>query len=224
MTDRSLDVFAFKGAVFDLDGTLVDSAAVWKNIDIRFFRRRGMDLPEDYAKNVSALDLRAAAEYTRTRFGFSDTPEQMIAEWSDLALYEYSHNVKALPGAGALLKGLRSRGVRLALATASSEPLYAAALRNNGLYELFDAFAVTGEVTRGKGFPDVYLLAAERLGLSPSDCVVFEDIIEGIRGAKAGGFRTVAVLSGAFPDDVCLLESEADLAVNDLSHFPEVTV
>ena len=88
---------------------------------------------------------------------------------------------------------LKSSGTRIAAATASAEGLYLPALQNNGAQGYFDAFTTVTEVSRGKGFPDIYLLTARKLGLAPEDCVVYEDILAGVRGAKAGGCFTCGV-------------------------------
>ncbi|MBR6044724.1 MAG: HAD family phosphatase [Ruminococcus sp.] len=214
-----MNILDFKGAIFDLDGTLVDSAGVWNDIDIRFLSKRGIEIPDDYAKQVSALDFYDAAIYTRERFGLDDEPEAMIDEWFGYALDEYSHNIKALPHAAELLERLKSEGVKIALATASDKRLYTAVLSNNGILGYFDVFASTDEVSRGKGYPDVYELAAQRLGLEAGECIVFEDIIEGIQGAKAGGFTAAACLYGSFSADRDRMCREADISFSDYSQL-----
>jgi HAD superfamily hydrolase (TIGR01509 family) len=84
-------------------------------------------------------------------------------------------------------------GVRLALATASAPPLYEALLKNHGIYDCFDAFVSPMDGLRDKRHPDMYLLAARRLDVMPEDCVVFEDILAGVRSAKAAGIRVCGV-------------------------------
>ena len=165
----------FQGAIFDLDGTLLDSMGVWEDIDRAFLGRRGIPVPPDYMDKVAALSFPAAAVYTIERFALPETPETLMEEWSSMARDAYAHRVK------------------LAVATASSEELFIPALKRSGVYHLFDAFTTLKEVARGKGFPDIYLRAAEKLGLEPGVCAVFEDLAAGIAGAKAGGFWAVGV-------------------------------
>ena len=214
-----MELKRYKAYIFDLDGTLIDSADVWKNIDIQFLKKRGIDIPDEYAKMVSTMNFYDAAVYTKTRFGLDDTPEQMIKEWFDMALYEYANNIKALPYAREYLHKIRDEGAKTALATASHKELYTAVLKSNGIYECFDCFVTTDEVERGKGFPDVYLRAADILGYAPNECIVFEDIIEGIRGAKLGGFAAAAVINSFFPEDNKLMRSEADIYISDFSEL-----
>lgn len=182
-----------KGAIFDLDGTLLDSMNVWERIDIDFLAKRGFTVPADYIAAVTPLGFYDAAVYTIERFRLNETPQALIEEWSGMAAFAYGNTVPLKPYAKAYLSQLRQKGVRLAVATALTEELYAPALKNNGVYGWFDAFTTLSECGGRKGEPKIYLAAAKKLGLAPSDCVVFEDILEGIEGASAGGFITVGV-------------------------------
>ena len=207
---RPQDILSFRGAIFDLDGTLIESNGVWSSIDKRFLGRRGIAVPPDYFKAVSVKDFPAAAIYTKERFSLPETTDEIMAEWHEMAREEYANNIAAVEGAPKFLRKVRALGIKLALATASTGELYEPVLRRLGVLDLFDAFATTTEVPRGKGHPDVYLLACRRLGLSPGDCIVFEDIIEGIRGAKQGGFATAACLNSHYRRDWEEMKAEAD--------------
>lgn len=199
-----------RGAIFDLDGTLLDSMGIWGKIDERFLAKRGIPLPKDYVEAVTPMTYPEAASYTVARFSLPESPQEIIREWIALSEQAYRCEIPLKPYGKEYLTALKQRGVRLAVATAQMPELYEPALQSNGVYGLFDAFAHLGEVKRGKGFPDVYLLASRRLGLSPCDCVVFEDIADGIRGAKAGGFHTCGVydLYSEYEKETLLRESE----------------
>lgn len=186
-------MFDFKGAIFDLDGTLLDSLDIWCEIDIKFLKSRGLEVTPDYSEAVKPLGFREAAAYTIARFGLKETPEDVIREWHRMSIEAYGSTIPLKPYAKEFLIYLKSRGVKLATATASSEELFIPALKNNGIFDLFDAFVTISDVGRGKGFPDVYLKAAEKIGLPPCECAVFEDIYPGVKGAKDGNFYTVAV-------------------------------
>lgn len=181
------------GAVFDLDGTLLDSMGVWRKIDEEFLGKRGFVVPEDYLVAITSKNFDAAAEYTIARFCLPETKEAVIAEWFAMAEHAYAYEVEAKPHVKEYLQQLRGEGVRIAAATSSDERLFLPCLKHLGLYEYFDAFAVTAEVKRGKGFPDVYRLASRRLNLPPGACVVYEDILKGIEGAKMDDYYTVGV-------------------------------
>ena len=183
----------FQGAIFDLDGTLLDSNGVWEQIDKDFLGRRGIPVPEDYVKAIAPLGFHAAAEYTARRFGLPETPEQLMDEWNQMARDAYHNRIALKPGAREYLEFLRKNQVRLAVATSSYEDLFLPALERHGIRDWFDAVVTVSQVSRGKGFPDIYWRAAELLEIPPTQCMVFEDIWEGLKGAKDGGFTAVAV-------------------------------
>ena len=113
----------FKGAVFDLDGTLLDSMEVWKNIDIEFLSKRGLQVPKDYSDEILAMSFRETAEYTIARFGLREQPDDVMHEWNQMAIEAYGHHVQLKPGAKEYLLKLKSRGIRLGVCTALSQKL-----------------------------------------------------------------------------------------------------
>lgn len=205
-----MDFTKFGGIIFDLDGTLIESNHVWQKIDENFLGKRGIAVPENYFKVVSTMNFQAAAIYTNDAFHLGERIEDIQNEWYEMAIDEYSHSIRLVKGADRFIEELKSAGVKIALATASSKSLYEPVLKNNGIYEYFDAFTTTEEVNRGKGYPDVYELACERICKTPQSCAVFEDIIEGIIGAKAGGFTAVACLNKHYQKDWEKLKEQAE--------------
>lgn len=183
----------FKGAIFDLDGTLLDSMKVWGQVDKEFFESRNIEMPADYPKVVAPMGAQRCAEYTKDRFNLPDSIESILDEWAKAGYYHYENNVEMKDGAKEYLLYLKEKGVKLAIATASEEALFGVCLKKYGIYNLFDNITTISEVNRGKGFPDIYEKAAEKMGLTAEDCVVFEDIYLGIKGAIDGNFRTVCM-------------------------------
>ncbi len=214
-----MDIKDFKGHIFDLDGTLTKSNHVWSKIDEEFLGKRGIKVPEDYFKQVSAMNFEQAAVYTNDRFSLGENIQDIMKEWFDMAVYEYTNVIKLCGNAGEYVRKLKEQGRKIALATASTEELYKPVLKRNGILECFDCFVSTEQVKRGKGFPDVYELAAEKLGLDAKACVVYEDIVEGIKGAKAGGFFAVACLNDHYSHDWDEMREIADEIVED-GKFP----
>lgn len=209
----------FKCAVFDLDGTLLDSTLVWSEVDENFFNRRGLTQPPGYAKAISPMGFERAAVYTIERFNLKETPEQVMAEWNDEAQRMFASRVFLKPGAAEYLELLKQKGVKLCIATASHRELFVPALQNNGVFHLFDYITTLKEVKRGKGFPDIYLESAKKAGESVEDCVVFEDLYEGIKGSKAGGFYTVAVYDKNSEDDTEKIKSISDKFIYDFNEL-----
>ena len=177
-----------KAAIFDLDGTLLDSMGVWDQVDIDFLNKRGIEVPPDYMTKVSAMQFRQIAEYTIARFGLTDTPEELMQEWDDMASVAYSTTVEAKPGALDYLRDLKASGVKLGVATSLPPHLREPALRHVGMFDLFnDIVSVDDANDVGKDQPDVYLLAAKRLGAAPADCTVPRACCDKKSYAPAGG-------------------------------------
>lgn len=208
-----------QGAIFDLDGTLLDSLDVWQEVDAKFFAKRGIPMPENYLHIVKAMELFEAAIYTKTEFSLPEPPEMLVQEWRDMVKTAYAEHVCMKPFALEAIKRLHGLGIKLAIATSSARELFLPTLKRYGADSLFSAIAETGEAKRGKAFPDVYLLAAERLKLPPENCAVFEDILVGVKSANQGGFFTVAVYDPASARDRAALEKEANLYLTTLDEL-----
>jgi HAD superfamily hydrolase (TIGR01509 family) len=209
-----------KAAIFDLDGTLIDSMWIWSKIDYDYLEKRGIDLPNDLKDQIAHLSFDETARYFKNRFNLPDTLDEIKQEWNDMALDEYTQNISLKEGACEFLQLLKLRGIKIALATSNTKTLLDVVLRRNGILHLFDVISTTDEVKRGKNFPDVYLLTAEKLGVPPETCIVFEDILPAIIGAKAAGMMVVGVhdlASDHQKDDIC------KIADRFISKYTELT-
>ena len=182
-----------KGAIFDLDGTLLDSLWIWADIDQKFLSRRGIEVPPDYMESVCAMEYRQTAEYTIARFNLKDAPEDLMREWSEMSVSAYENELKLKPGVKEFLSELKRKGIKLAVATSATPDMCLPALKRNGVTDMFDAIVTTIEVGKGKAHPDVYFAAAKKLGVDVSECAVFEDAILAIKTAKNAGFYTIGV-------------------------------
>lgn len=183
----------YKGAIFDLDGTLLDSMNVWRQIDEDFLRKRGFEVPQDYMAAITPLGAKAAAAYTIKRFKLNERPEDIMQEWMSMAQDAYATQVVLKPYVMEYLEQLKRLDIRIAAATSSERELMLPALKRTGILPYFDEIVTVSEVSRGKGFPDIYEKAALQIGEKSQTCVVYEDIIEGVRGANEGGFLSVGV-------------------------------
>lgn len=205
-----------KGVIFDLDGTILESAWVWEGIDRDFLGKRGFDVPPDYAEKIISMSFEDVARYTIERFSLDETIGDVMAEWDAMAKEAYATKVTLKEGTKELLTWLSEHGIKAGIATSNSAGLFVPCLENNGIREYFHSHTETGDVPRGKEFPDVYIKEAEKLGCRPEECVVFEDIIPALKGAAAGGFVTVAVEEDKWKYDKKELKDSCDLVIRDL--------
>lgn len=216
-----------KGVIFDLDGTILDSTWVWTKIDHDFLGERGFEVPPDYSEAIISMGFADVAKYTIARFGLEETVEEVMAQWNAMAHKAYAEEVKLKPGTKELLVWLRELGIKMGIATSNSASLFVPCLINNGVYEYFHSYTETGDVKRGKEFPDVYIKEAEKLRCRPEECVVLEDIIPALRGAKKGGFITVGVREQKWMYKQEELAESCDYVVDELletiSFFEQMT-
>jgi beta-phosphoglucomutase-like phosphatase (HAD superfamily) len=211
---------AYKAYIFDLDGTLLDSMGVWEQLDIDFLTKRGIKLPSDYKEATSLMTPYEAAVYTIKRFALPDSTNGLMREWNDMALYAYGNTVRMKPYAKEYLMTMRERGAKLAVATSLSPELCVPVLRNNGIDTMFQAICNTDETGCGKSRPDVFLLAAQKLGVSPGDCLVFEDLLAAIKSAKSACMDVCAVYDKTSENDWEEIKAAADYAIVDFRDAP----
>lgn len=205
-----MDIKNFKGAIFDLDGTLLDSMHIWHDVDEEFFSRRNLTVTPEYIEVIKNMHLKAAAVYTKEKYGIKESIDEIVEEWLDLCAKGYLNNVDLKDGAFEYLKALHEKGVKIAFATASEKQVCESTLKKHNIFDFFSASAYVSEINIGKTEPDIYLLAAERLELNAKDCVVYEDIIEGVRGAKKGGFTVCGVFDKSSESDEKVIRQTAD--------------
>ncbi len=208
----------FEAAIFDLDGTLIDSNRVWEKIDRKYLDEKNIYISDSEIKRLAAMTYEECAEYICGK-GVDTDAETLKKEFNEMAVYEYRYNVFLKPNVREYLMLLRAKGKKIALATASPAELYEPVLRHNNIYKFFDAFCTTEEAGYGKDRPDVYLLAAHKLDTAPECCAVFEDVMKGIFSARDAGMMTVGVYDKYSEDDIVTMRSAADRYIMDFSEM-----
>lgn len=204
-----------RGAIFDVDGTLLDSMPVWWRVSERFFENHNIAVTSERFEEYKEMRLEDSLPAIRDEFGLDMRVSEMLTEFQRLAAEEYRSSILLKPYAKEYMEKLRNEGVKIAIATSGYEKLCRSAFERLGVWEYIDARAFSDEVGVDKSHPDVYLLAAERIGVKPSECVVFEDIVLGIEGAKKGGFKTCAVYDDSNINDTEALKRFADKYISD---------
>lgn len=197
----------YTGAIFDLDGTLLDSMWIWDQIDIDFLAKRGIyEVPADYQETIATFGAEKTAVYTIERFGLDEKPEDLVQEWLDMARDYYANRLQLKDGVYEYMKKLHEKGIPMAVATSSDIALVQPCLERTGLMPLLKTVITVKEAGRGKMFPDIYYEAAKRLERKPEECLVFEDVLEAAQTALNAGFSVVGVA-----EDRCPEKSAAEL-------------
>lgn len=182
-----------KAVIFDLDGSLVDSMWIWKTIDIEYLGKFGIELPPDLQDSIGGKSFTETAIYFKERFQISDSLEQIKEDWNRMAYDKYANEVPLKPGVREFLNYCREHQIRLGIATSNSRELVDNIVRTHDLADYFDCVMTGCEVAKGKPAPDIYLAVAKQLEVAPADCLVFEDIVQGIQAGKAAGMQVCAV-------------------------------
>lgn len=208
-----------KGAIFDVDGTLLDSMPVWWRVSERFFENHNLKADRELFLKYIDMRLEDSLPQIRENFKLDMTVEEMLLEYQKLAFEDYRDRIQMKPRAKEYMEKLRKEGVKIALATSGYEELCKSAFLRLGIWDMVDACAFSDEVGVDKSHPDVYLLAAERIGVESPECVVFEDIAIGIEGAKKGGFKTCAVYDESNEGDTEILKQLADRYIKSWSEL-----
>ena len=161
--------------IFDLDGTLIDSNGVWLQIDLKFLEDRGLLHSREYSEYVSHATYQNAAAYTKSLFHLPETAAEILQIWSEMAYEAYAKTIRLKPFARDYLSLLSSRGETMAIATSCMDHLCSAVLEQTGIRPFFSSVTTVREISRDKSSPDIFLLAAEKEGVAPAQCTVFED-------------------------------------------------
>ncbi|WP_373481801.1 HAD family hydrolase [Acetobacterium sp.] len=179
--------------IFDFDGTLVDSMNLWHQIDVDFLRRRGLLCPNDLSMAISGKSFTETAEYFKERFLLPDSIAEIKAEWDEMSRNAILNEIGFKPGALPFLSWVDAHAIPMAIATSNTRSTLELFLPQYGIDQYFHSLHFTCEVGRGKPHPDVFLAAAKALDVLPEHCLVFEDTLEGIHGARSAGMTVISV-------------------------------
>lgn len=201
--------------IFDMDGTLTDSMHYWKDLGSDYLHSKGISPDERLLWMVQAMTMTQAAQHFMDSFGLPGPPEQIIAEMHAIMEAHYREDVPLKPGVQDYLKQQKTRGARLCVATATANYLSEACLTRLGVLDQFDFVLSCEMVGVSKERPDLYLLAAQRLGALPQETAVFEDALFAARTAKNAGFYTVGVYDSSYADSWPELQALAHETITD---------
>ena len=182
-----------KGAIFDLDGTLLDSMFIWDTIGEEYLRSLGKEPHEDLKETFMTLTLEEAAEYYREHYGVTLSVKEIVDGVNSMVEQTYRTKVTLKLGVADYLCQLKENGVRMCVATVTDRYLVEETLERLGVRHYFSEIFTCAEVGFGKDKPVIYQKALEHLGTEKSDTYVFEDLPFALNTANTDGFPTVGV-------------------------------
>ena len=210
---------SFRAVIFDLDGVLADSEPWWNEIDAKLLGEYGVAYRGEYHRNVLGVSYRLALEFYKKTFGLSVPTEELMRRRGEIAAEFFADRVGLFSSTKATLEELRQMNLHLAVATSSVSASARPFLDRHRLTAFFDVIVTGEEIERGKPAPDIYLRAAEKLGVTAEACLVIEDALSGVAAARAAGMRVAAIPDTRFVD-AHEYEKEADYVLGSLSEIP----
>ena len=182
-----------KLAIFDLDGTLIDSTSLWADIDTAFFKKRGMEVPENYGKEIAHIGLTNAAILTKEKYCPNENIDDILKEWNDLALEAYENHIPLKECALGVLEELTKKGIKIALATANSEELYLPCIKRLDIDKYFALVEDVNSCKEGKNSPEIYDKIANKFGFKRNQTVIFEDMLTAQKTAYNSGYFVIGI-------------------------------
>ena len=190
---ESLPAESIGHAVFDMDGTLLDSMPLWENASDVYCERRGIPVDAAFHHRLLEMNMQQFANCMRDEFGVDKSVDEIVSEINEQLAESYATTVVPKPGMIDLLARLKRNGARMCVCTSTDRPLVELVLDRFGMSRFFDFIVPSSEFGIGKSDPAIFRHCMERLGGTPADTMVFEDAPYAMRSAKAAGLRVCAV-------------------------------
>lgn len=212
------DADRFAAAIFDMDGLLIDSEPHWQDAEIAVYEPFGVPVDRELCRATAGRRIDEVLALWHERFDWTGPP---VPEMARRVLDEVTRRILAdgvaLPGVHDTMRALRRAGLHIAIASSSPPELIAAVVDKLDLAGYLDLTHSGIHEPRGKPDPAVFLTTAERLGVPPGRCIVFEDAPSGIAAGRAAGMHVIAVPSVFEPDDPGIVA--ADRVLGSLLEF-----
>lgn len=198
-------------AIFDMDGTLVDSMVYWKNLAKEYLASKGIThIPDMLLEKIKPMTMTESATLFIEKFGINGTPESVANEMNALMDTHYYKDIPLKKGIKEYLNKLYNSGTTMCVASATAVSLVEACLKRLGIIEYFSFLLSCETIGVGKSKPNIYYEAAKRLGAEPSDIAVYEDALYAAETAKKAGFYVVGVFDESAKKNFASLKEISD--------------
>ena len=207
-----------KGAIFDFDGTLVDSMFIWETFGEDYLRSLGKEPKENLREIFATFTLEQAAEYYRQHYGVTLSVEEIVSGINEMVLQSYRRKVKLKSGVAEFLEKLKNQDVKMCVATVTDRFVVEEVLEGLGVRKYFSEIFTCSEIGCNKEKPDIYNKALEHLKTEKSETVVFEDAYYALMTAKNDGFIVAGVFDKHEKNQV-QIKANADYYITDYARF-----
>ena len=204
-----------KAAIFDADGTLLDSMGQWNLVPYKYVKSLGVAADENIAEKLFAMTISEAAEFIIDEYKLSVTVEEAVEGMDAIIREFYKNDVKLKDGAGELLEFFKSREIPMVIGTSTDRDCIEVGLERTGIFAYFDRIYTSTEVGKSKEKPDLFIQAMEFMESSPDETIVFEDGLYSLRTAAALGMKTVGIFDEVSFSNQKELKELADLYVDE---------
>ena len=195
-----------KAVLFDADGTLMDSIASWRKALKTVLERRGFSYSEEDFQVLIPLTTKEGGTYLKGKYGFTETGDEIAAEYLGLVESFYATEVELKKGAREVLEYYDSKGIPMAIVTSSERILIEAACKRHGISQFFQGLYICSELGTSKRQPDIFANTAKALGAEPAETLVYEDSDYAIETAVKAGFKVIKVI-----DELNIVEVETEI-------------
>ena len=209
----------FRGAIFDADGTLLDSMHVWRNLGSLYLQSRGITPEKGLSARLWPLSYSQGCMYLKEHYGLHESVIEIQEGISGMIEGFYRDDAELKPGVREFLEVLRRRDIHMVIATSGDRELLLSALTRNGIAEYFDAIFTCSELGTDKHHAKIFMACADALGLEPGNIAVFEDVLYAIESAKSAGFITCGVYDESSINDRQRIIDAADYYIDDFTHI-----
>lgn len=182
-----------KAAIFDLDGTLLDSMPVWANAGKDILAQMGIQAEKDLGAKLLEMNMTEGAAYMIEKYNLGINTEEMCKKVNHFLSDAYRFTIPQKDGAAEFLKYLKEKGVKTAICTNSDRTLFTPALERLGILDLFDGIFTSTEEKLSKSDPAFFKKVSDFLETAPEHCWIFEDALYAVKVAKAGGYKTIGI-------------------------------
>ena len=212
-----------KGAIFDVDGTILDSMAIWEEAGERYLRSIKVETEPGLSKALAEMTVEEAAFYMKKMYHLPQREGEIVQGILDTVRDFYYEEAELKSGVKEVLEELWMKQIPMVIATSSERDHLEKAFKRLEIEQYFRKIFTCSEIGIGKTRPDIYLVAARHLGRTPQETLVFEDVIHAVRTANTAGFQTVGIYDRFSEADQEEIKKTADIYLKDWSEWKEKT-